>query len=127
AVVGSGNVATVMSKAEGAKVKLSFWETIRRAWKPYMRLYSYDGPYKWRFAVGLAFGIAYGLVTALLPLTVFQVSNFVFHGAAPNPRAVIAHRDVLNVGPRIDALVWVRLAITVVLAVRWLYSYGSVP
>ncbi|MEY2555199.1 MAG: hypothetical protein QOF93_343, partial [Verrucomicrobiota bacterium] len=28
-----------MSKAEGAKVKLSFWETIRTAWKPYLRLY----------------------------------------------------------------------------------------
>ena len=115
-----------MSKAEGAKVKLSFWETIRRAWKPYMRLYSYAGPYKWRFAVGLAFGIAYGLVNALLPLTVFQVSNFVFHGAAPNPRAVIAHREMLNVGPKIDSLVWVCLAIPVVMAVRSLCSYGNV-
>src|SRR5436309_499196 len=115
-----------MSKAEGAKVKLSFWETIRRAWKPYMRLYSYAGPYKWRFTVGLAFGIAYGLVNALLPLTVFQVSNFVFHGAAPNPRAVIAHREMLNVGPKIDSLVWVCLAIPVVMAVRSLCSYGNV-
>ena len=125
AVVGSGNVATVMSKAEGAKVKLSFWETIRTAWKPYRRLYSYAGPYKARFAVGLAFGVAYGLVTSLFPITVFQVSSFVFHGTAPNPRAVIAHREMLNFGPKIDSIVWICLAIPLVMTIRSLCSYGN--
>ena len=114
-----------MSKAEGAKVKLSFWETIRRAWKPYMRLYSYAGPYKWRFAVGLAFGTAYAVVTSLFPITVFQVSSFVFHGAAPNPRAVMMHREILNVGPRIDSIVWICLAIPLVMTIRSLCSYGN--
>jgi len=114
-----------MSKAEGAKVKLSFWETIRRAWKPYMRLYSYAGPYKWRFAVGLAFGTAYAVVTSLFPVTVFQVSSFVFHGAAPNPRAVMMHREILNVGPRIDSIVWICLAIPLVMTIRSLCSYGN--
>src|SRR5205807_9738005 len=56
AVVGSGNVAIIMSKEEGVKVKLSFWETIRKAWKPYLRLYRYAVPYKWRFALGILFG-----------------------------------------------------------------------
>jgi subfamily B ATP-binding cassette protein MsbA len=114
-----------MSKAEGAKVKLSFGETIRKAWKPYLRLYGYAVPYKWRFALGIAFGVAYGLVNSLLPLTVFQVSNFVFHGAAPNPRAVMAHREMLNVGPKIDSIVWICLAIPLVMAVRSLCSYGN--
>ena len=114
-----------MSKAEGAKVKLSFWETIRRAWKPYMRLYSYAGPYKWRFAVGLAFGTAYAVVTSLFPITVFQVSSFVFHGAAPNPRAVMMQREILNVGPRIDSIVWICLAIPLVMTIRSLCSYGN--
>ena len=91
-----------MSKAEGAKIKLSFWETIRTAWKPYRRLYGYAVPYKWRFAVGLAFGIAYGLVNSLLPLTVFQVSNFVFHGAEPNPKAVMMHHEMLHIITKID-------------------------
>src|SRR4029077_10550279 len=126
AVVGSGNVATVMSKAEGAKVKLSFGETIRKAWKPYLRLYGYAVPYKWRFALGLAFGISYGLVNSLLPLTVFQVSNFVFHGAAPNPKAVIMRHEILNVGPKIDSIVWICLAIPLVMAIRSLCSYGNV-
>jgi subfamily B ATP-binding cassette protein MsbA len=114
-----------MSKAEGAKVKLSFWETMRTAWKPYMRLYSYAGPYKWRFAVGLAFGTAYAVVTSLFPVTVFQVSSFVFHGAAPNPRAVMLHREILNVGPRIDSIVWICLAIPLVMTIRSLCSYGN--
>jgi subfamily B ATP-binding cassette protein MsbA len=114
-----------MSKAEGAKVKLSFWETIRKAWKPYMRLYSYAGPYKWRFALGLAFGTAYAVVTSLFPVTVFKVSSFVFHGAAPNPRAVMMHREILNVGPRIDSIVWICLAIPLVMTIRSLCSYGN--
>src|SRR5207302_9446182 len=126
AVVGSGNVAIVMSKEEGVKVKLSFWETIRKAWKPYLRLYRYAVPYKWRFALGILFGVAFGAVTSLLPLTLFQVSNFVFRGAAPNPRAVIAHREMLNIGPKIDSIVWICLAIPLVMAVRSLCSYGNV-
>lgn len=114
-----------MSKAEGAKIKLSFWETMRTAWKPYRRLYSYAGPYKARFALGLAFGIAYGILTSVLPLTVLQVSNFIFRGAAPNPRMVMAHRDMLNIGPKIDSIVWICLLIPLVMTVRSLCSYGN--
>ncbi|HYS96460.1 MAG TPA: ABC transporter ATP-binding protein [Chthoniobacterales bacterium] len=114
-----------MSKAQGAKVKLSFWETMRTAWKPYRRLYSYAGPYKSRFALGLAFGIAYGILTSVLPLTVLQVSNFIFRGAAPNPRMVMAHRDMLNIGPKIDSIVWICLLIPLVMTVRSLCSYGN--
>jgi subfamily B ATP-binding cassette protein MsbA len=114
-----------MSKAEGAKVKLSFWETIRTAWKPYRRLYSYAGPYKARFALGLAFGIAYGILTSVLPLTVLQVSNFIFRGAAPNPRMVMAQREALNIGPKIDSIVWICLLIPLVMTIRSLCSYGN--
>jgi len=114
-----------MSKAEGAKVKLSFWETIRTAWKPYRRLYSYAGPYKSRFALGLAFGIAYGILTSVLPLTVLQVSNFIFRGGAPNPRMVMAHREMLNIGPKIDSILWICLLIPLVMTIRSLCSYGN--
>lgn len=114
-----------MSKAEVAKVKLSFWETIRQAWGPYRRLYSYAGPYKARFALGLGFGVAYSLVTSLFPITVYRVSSFVFHGAAPNPRAVMMHHEILNVGPKIDSIVWICLAIPLVMTIRSLCSYGN--
>ena len=114
-----------MSKAEAAKVKLSFWETIRQAWGPYRRLYSYAGPYKWRFALGLGFGVAYSLVTSLLPIAVYRVSSFVFPGGTPNPRTAILHREAFNVGPKIDSIVWICLAIPIIMTVRSLCSYGG--
>jgi len=114
-----------MSKAEGAKVKLSFWETIRQAWGPYRRLYSYAGPYKGRFGLGLGFGIAYGLLTSLLPVVVYRVSSFVFPGGTPNPKSVLAHRELLNAGPKIDSIVWICLAIPLVMTVRSLCSYAN--
>src|SRR5438132_2682032 len=107
------------------KSKPSFFETVRMAWRPYRRLYGYVKPYKWRFAVGLAFGVVFGLVNSLLPVTVLQVSNFIFHGAAPNPRALITHREMLNVGPKIDSVLWICLAIPLVMTVRSLCSYGN--
>ncbi|HZR78884.1 MAG TPA: ABC transporter ATP-binding protein [Chthoniobacterales bacterium] len=112
-----------MSKDETKK--LSFWETIRQAWGPYRRLYSYAGPYKWRFAVGLGFGVAYSLVTSLLPIAVYRVSSFVFPGGAPNPRSALLHREMLNVGPNIDSIVWICLAIPLIMTARSLCSYGS--
>ncbi len=114
-----------MSKAEATKVKLSFWETMQQAWGPYRRLYSYAGPYKWRFALGLGFGVAYSLVTSLLPIAVYRVSSFVFPGGAPNPRTAILHREAFNVGPTIDSIAWICLAIPIIMTVRSLCSYGG--
>jgi subfamily B ATP-binding cassette protein MsbA len=114
-----------MSKAEGAKIKLSFWETVQKGWKPYMRLYSYAGPYKGRFALGLGFGVAYSLVTSLLPIAVYRVSSFVFPGGAPNPRTAILRREAFTVGPTIDSIVWICLAIPIIMTVRSLCSYGG--
>ena len=85
AAVESGS-ARLMSKAEAAKAKLSFLQTMRVAWRPYLRLYSYVKPYKWRFAVGIVFGFAFGLVNGILAWVVCQVSSFIFHGSAPKER-----------------------------------------
>ena len=114
-----------MSKAEGAKQKLSFSETIRVAWGPYRRLYSYAGPYKLRFLLGIGLGVAYSAVTSLFPVTIYRVATFVFHGATPNPKAALLHPEILNAGPKIDSIIWICLAIPVVMTVRSLCSYGN--
>jgi len=114
-----------MSKAEAERVKLSFLETVRTAWRPYRRLYGYVRPYRWRFTLGLAFGVAFAVVNGFLPVTVLQVSSFIFHGAAPNPRTLIAHREMLSLGPKVDSIVWICLAIPLVMTVRSLCSYGN--
>jgi len=113
-------------KAEGSgKMKLSFAETFKQAWRPYLRLYSYAKPYRFRFALGLIFGVASGIITSLIPITVFQVSNFVFHGTGPNPRAILGNRELLNLGPKIDSFIWVCLIIPMVLIARGASAYAS--
>ena len=113
-----------MSKGKTGKKKPSFWQTLRTAVGPYRRLYSYVTPYKWRFVLGLSFGFAFGIVTSLIPLTMLQVSNFIFHGAV-NPRTLLAHHEILNVGPKINSIVWICLAIPLVMTARSLCSYGN--
>ena len=114
-----------MREAEAEKVRPSFLDTVRTAWRPYLRLYSYVRPYKWRFALGLSFGFAFGLVTSLLPLVLAQVSNFIFHGAAPNARALLLHREMLALGPKINAIILNCLAIPAIMIVRGLLDYGN--
>jgi len=116
-----------MSKAEGAKVKLSFGETFLAAWNPYRRLYSYANPYRWRLALGIGFGFAYGVVTPMLAWVVLKVSSFIFPAGAAKagPQAILAHRDLVNIGPKIDSIVWICLLIPLVMTVRSLCSYGN--
>src|SRR5437762_7673690 len=98
---------------------------MRTACGPYRRLYNDACPYKFRFLVVIGFGLAYGVVTSLFPITIYRVSSFVFHGAAPNPKMVFAHPEMLNVGPKIDSIVWICLAIPLVMAIRSFCSYGN--
>jgi subfamily B ATP-binding cassette protein MsbA len=114
-----------MSKEEGAKVKLSFGETLRIAEGPYRRLYRYVKPYKWRFVLGLAFGFAFAVVNSLLPLVVARVSSVIFHGAVPNPKALLGHREMLSAGPRVNSIALICLLIPLVMIVRSLLSYGN--
>src|SRR6266581_3064184 len=114
-----------MKNGKTGKKKPSFWQTLRTASGPYRRLYSYVKPYRWRFVLGLSFGFAFGMVNSLVPLAVLQVSTFIFHGAAPNPRALLTNHEMLNVGPKIDSIVWICLAIPLIMTVRSLCSYGN--
>jgi ATP-binding cassette, subfamily B, bacterial MsbA len=114
-----------MSKEEGAKVKLSFWETLRIAGGTYRRLYQYVKPYKWRFILGLAFGFAFGAVNSLLPIVVARVSSVIFHGSVPNPKALLEHREMLSAGPRVNSIALICLLVPLVMTVRSLLSYGN--
>src|ERR1043166_11039 len=114
-----------MSGAKAARIKQSFWETLRAASGPYRRLYSYVPPYKGRFILGLALGFAFFGVTNLLPLAIARVTSAVFHGAAPNPSAIRSNLHLLDTGPKINSIVLVCLAIPAIMTVRSLCSYGS--
>jgi ATP-binding cassette, subfamily B, bacterial MsbA len=112
-------------KKAGKKKKLSFRETLRQAWNPYRRLYSYVRPYKWRFIFGLALGFLFGAVSGLLPLALQKVTTTIFHGAALVPTD-FAHRDrLLNTGGSVKSIVGICLIIPAVMTVRSLVAYGN--
>jgi subfamily B ATP-binding cassette protein MsbA len=115
-----------MGKNKGEeKVKLSFRETLVASKGLYRRLFAYVKPYKWRFVAGIVFGVAYGLTNSLLPWAVLQVSTFIFHGAVPNPRQLLTHREVLSNGPAINSIGLICLSIPLIMTVRSLFSFGN--
>jgi ATP-binding cassette, subfamily B, bacterial MsbA len=114
-----------MSGAKPARKRQSVWETLRTASGSYRRLYGYLKPYKTRFILGLALGLAYGGVNSLFPLAIARVTSTIFHGAAPNPMAVRSNLHVLDTGPKVNSIVLICLAIPAIMAVRSLCSYGS--
>ena len=76
-----------MSGAKPARKKQSLWQTLREASGSYRRLYSYVKPYKARFILGLALGLAYGGVNSLFPVAIARVTSTIFQGSAPKPIA----------------------------------------
>src|SRR6059036_2142102 len=114
-----------MSGAKPARKKPSFWQTLRAAAGPYRRLYGYVKPYKMRFTLGLALGLAYGGVNSLFPLAIARVTSTIFHGAAPNRMALRSNLHALDTGPKINSIVLICLAIPVIMTVRSLCSYGN--
>ena len=115
-----------MSGAKAAKRKKQpFWQTLREASASYRRLFAYVKPYKGRFILGLALGLASGGVSSLFPLAIARVTSTVFHGAAPNAAAMRHNLGVLDTGPKINSIVLICLAIPAIMTVRSLCSYGS--
>ena len=106
------------------KKKRSIWETLKAGSGPYRRLFEYVKPYKIRFAIGLAFGFAFGMINGLLPIVLGKVMAFVFQGGGGmNPQALLQNRDKLDVGPKIDSLVVLCLAIPAVMLARSACAY----
>src|SRR5512132_3459957 len=114
-----------MSGAKPAKKKQSLWQTLRAASGSYRRLYGYVKPYKARFILGLALGLAYGGVNSLFPIAIARVTTTIFHGAAPSPMAVGSNLHALDTGPKVNSIILICLAIPAIMMVRSLCSYGS--
>jgi len=114
-----------MSGAKRTRKRQSLWKTLRAASSSYRRLYSYLKPYKTRFIVGLALGLAYGGVNSLFPVAIARVTTAIFHGVAPNPVGLSSNLGQLDTGPKINSIILICLAIPAIMAVRSLCSYGS--
>jgi subfamily B ATP-binding cassette protein MsbA len=115
-----------MSEPQAAPKKPSFWQTLRTGWGPYKRLYSYVKPYRWRFAAGLAFGFAFGVVSnGLMPLVIAKVTGAVFQGGTPTAQQFVSDNTMLNRGPKINAILLTCLLIPLVMGARSLCAYGN--
>ncbi len=92
---------------------------------PYRRLFHYVKPYQTRFAIGLGFGVLYGLINGALPLVLGKVMAFVFQGSGRvmTTQSLLQNRDQLDVGPRIDSLLVLCLAIPAVMLARSACAY----
>jgi subfamily B ATP-binding cassette protein MsbA len=112
-----------MSEGKAKKSKPNLWQVMRQALGPYKRLCSYVMPYKWRFVLGLGFGVAFGLVNSFFPLAVARVTNFIFHGSAPNLETLRSHPELLTHGPKINSIAVVCLSIPAIMTVRSLFDY----
>src|SRR5262249_16813601 len=115
--------ANFMIEGKAKKSKPNPWQTIRQAWGPYKRLYAYVLPYKWRFILGLAFGVAFGFVNSLFPVAVGRVTSFVFHGSASSLSALRQHPDLLSHGEKINSIIAICLSIPAIMTVRSLFDY----
>jgi ATP-binding cassette, subfamily B, bacterial MsbA len=113
-------------KDKAEKKKLSWRETIRIAWKPYRRLYSYVLPYKWRFFFGLLLGCLFGATSGILPIVMGHVSGAIFHGSTPNATSLTHRSELLNAGGSVNKSIFVTcLLIPAVMTARSLLSYGN--
>src|ERR1700756_3201043 len=107
-----------MGDKKGEKVKLSFREALVASKGMYPRLFGYVKPYRWRFVVGIIFGLLYGAVNSLLPLVIAQVTNLVLPGGVSNPKLLLKNPSLLTAGPEIKSIGWIFLLIPAVMAAR---------
>src|SRR5262249_44930601 len=114
-----------MSGAKRARKKQSLWQTLREASGSYRRLYGYVKPYKLRFILGLALGLAYGGGNSIFSGAIARVTSTIFPGLGPPPLGISSNLPTLDTGPKINSIVLICLAIPAIMTVRGLCSYGS--
>src|SRR5881296_2725945 len=99
-----------MSGAKPARKRQSVWQTLGAGSSAYRRLYGYLKPYKTRFILGLALGLAYGGVNSLFPLAIALIPTTIFHGAPPNPMALLSNLHATDTRPKTNSIVIICLA-----------------
>ncbi len=109
-----------MPKAE----KLPFPKLVAAFWGPYFRLASYMGPYRKRFALGLACGVVSGLLNGVIPLVIKTVGERVLPqgqalAMAANPLADNAPKGTVGM----ETVLWISLLIPAVMVARGIFSY----
>ncbi|MGC1480226.1 MAG: ABC transporter transmembrane domain-containing protein [Chthoniobacterales bacterium] len=106
--------------ADPKKKKIPFPQLVRQLWGPYFTLATYLRPYRARFIMGLGFGMAFGVISGLLPL----IAKYVLDNVAPG----MSQQEVLSSGgveqgPKIDEFLWIVALIPVVMITRSVLSY----
>src|SRR5581483_8083760 len=113
------------NKDKKDRVRLSLRETLRVSKGMYGRLFRYVRPYKWRFVLGIVFGVLFAGANSALPWAMYQVSSFIFHGTIPNARALMKDQALLNAGPNIGAVAWICMLIPVIMIVRSVFAFAN--
>jgi len=109
--------------------KMSPLQIFRTAVVPYRRLYGYLKPYRFRFYMGLLFGVLFGLMNSVLMITVKIVAEVVFPDAkTPGPIKIpfleklplpeIHHQDLTLTG-----VIMVASIVPVVMLIRGTFAY----
>jgi ATP-binding cassette, subfamily B, bacterial MsbA len=116
-----------MKEGKEATPKLTFRETIRASWRPYLRLIRYAKPYKVRFGLGMGFGLACGAISGLLPLVITRVTSFIFHGMTGTNTRALARAAAASSGheAKIDSLVAICMLIPLIMIVRSICAFGT--
>ena len=97
--------SSLMGKNKGEEAqKLSFWETIRSAEGPYGRLYRYVKPYKWRFILGLLFGLALWRLIRFCRWSWCRCRASSFMARFRTQNRFCKHREMLTAGPQINSI-----------------------
>lgn len=91
---------------------------------PYLRLAAYLRPYRWRFALGMGFGVLAGALNGIIPLVIKTVGETVFpHGIPGQTELMEAAAAPTSGTGGLGEVVWLAMLIPGVMVARGVCSY----
>ena len=97
---------------------MSTGQFFKAAKGPYAELFKYLLPYKGRFALGVFFGMLYGLTNGLLLLVIRYTTNKVL----PDGNNALMNGDTTSAVALLD-VIWICAAIPAIMLIRGLFTY----